>query len=118
MVRGIDPRLLDSCPEPQGPPNDAPRSVLEDRCVPVLRAVVDAPGLFRWLAPTAVEGRYPRRPRAAMRRPSQSRLGKVDGVRAPDPGRSYQVAASTGPILLATRWAARPRVAATGSRAG
>src|SRR5450759_989075 len=44
-------------------------------------------------------------------------------VRAPDPGRSYQLTASTVPILRARRraaWpcAAWPRVAAPGSRAG
>src|SRR5450756_1465704 len=47
----------------------------------------------------------------------------VGGVRAPDPGRSYQLTASTVPILRARRraaWprAAWPRVAAPGSRSG
>ena len=59
-IRGYSTRAR----SPRGHPMTLPESVLEDRCVPALRAVVDAPGLSRCLAPTAVEGTYPRRPRA------------------------------------------------------
>jgi hypothetical protein len=65
--------------------------------------VADAPGLSRWLAPTAAGRKYPRRPYAAMRPPSRSGAGNGPWRRRTGPGRSYQVTASNAPILPAAR---------------
>ncbi len=96
---------------PQGPPNDAPRSVLEVRCVPVLRAVADAPGLSRLLAPTAASrtvGRSAGRGNTTSVRVRDPEM--VGGVHAPAPGPWYQVTVGTGPHRCASRGCCHPAV--------